>query len=146
MSDDSIIDIIYQDIKERYPDIKEEIKETWKDKIKRKAPVPEEESKNKKPKEDEFELGNVQPWDCWTETFFCKICGKGPSSRSFEFTYWEHKNVPIYISEACTQCTIKLVKRDKSYTSKSFWSKDEKHIKVYNQFLDFGILEPEWLK
>ena len=101
---------------------------------KRTAPEPAEPSA----KREKIEVSDVQPWDCWCDTFFCKLCGKGPYSRSFEFSYKRDGGVSNYVSEGCHKCTKALVMQDAQFGSPEFW---KLHRNGYRQYREMGLID-----
>ena len=92
-----------------------------------------------KKKKPTIVVGNIQPWEGWCAIDKCKICGDGPFSVTFEFTYWRD-NIEKYISEGCLECTRELIQQDKEYSSVAFW---RLHRKGYFDFRRFGLIDKQ---
>src|SRR5258708_39432075 len=90
---------------------------------------------------DDVYVGNITPWNCWCDADYCKICGKGPLSTTFEFHYIIN-GVEKYAREACLTCTRNLVKQDTEYNDVALWKKSIKEGKnTYSVFLRYGIID-----
>ena len=56
-----------------------------------------------------LDLCSVTPWNGWTEIEYCKVCRKGPFSKTYEITLeWGDTKEYEYISEVCSKCLHEL--------------------------------------
>jgi len=90
----------------------------------------------------DFDLSNIVIWDSWCDKCdFCKICGKGPFSPSFEFSYFNN-NKKTYISEGCLTCTKKLMAKDSVYSSVEKWKESiDQGKNTYYKYCEVGLID-----
>ena len=89
--------------------------------------------------DDVTDVSDIVPWHSWCDIDYCKLCGAGPSTLSFEFSYLLNGNtVAHYVSEACAACTRLLAQRDPLYCSRDYWAKNvasgKNNYRVYRQY------------
>jgi len=96
---------------------------------------------SKEQEESSVWVGNIVPWSGWCDTDYCKLCKKGSFTTTFEFHY-KIGGKEKYVTEACGECTKKLVDQDKDYTSIEFW-KQCKLVgnNTYDKYLSYGIID-----
>ena len=98
-----------------------------------------------------------QPWSGWCAVEKCKIC-RVVCNPSFEVAWYhfllsddkeqgqkkkQDSSTCYYVSEMCSTCVRKILKRDPELRTQAYW---DKKWNLYRQYREMGLLDAKWLE